>query len=166
MSKRRHRSRESNNMGSNQNYAGNSNNRFPFGINPQQLLSMLGGNFDMNKLGNMLNSMNMNGFDLNSMNQQMNWMNNSNTQPNTNNSNNNFNFESMMNAMNGNNTSGTNMNTNNEKVYEKNDDIDIDEIDDENIQILMSLRRIVDPSKVQFVDRIIELYNNGAFKEE
>ena len=78
MSKRRHRdrSRESNNMGRNQGFGANSNNRFPFGINPQQLLGMLGGNFDMNRLGSILNSMNMEGFDLNSMNQQMNNNNN------------------------------------------------------------------------------------------
>ena len=57
MSKRRHRdrSRESNNMGRNQGFGANSNNRFPFGINPQQLLGMLGGNIDMNRLGSMLN---------------------------------------------------------------------------------------------------------------
>lgn len=166
MSKRRHRdrSRESNNMSRNQGYGVNSNNRFPFGINPQQLLGMLGGNFDMNRLGNMLNSMNMDGFDLNSMNQQMNWMNNnSNAHSNMNNGNNNFNFENMMNAMN---MMGNNLDENNEKIYQKNEDINIDEIDDENIQILMSLRRIVDPSKVEFVDRIIELYNKGAFKDK
>ncbi|MFQ6999882.1 MAG: hypothetical protein ACLRRH_00775 [Clostridium sp.] len=38
----------------------------PFGINPQQLLNMFGGNMDMNKLGNILSSMNREGFNINS----------------------------------------------------------------------------------------------------
>lgn len=158
MSKRRHRdrSRESNNMGRNQGFGANSNNRFPFGINPQQLLGMLGGNIDMNRLGSMLNSMNMEGFDLNSMNQQMS-------------NNNNFNFESMMNAMSGMNMMGNHMdnnkvNTENTPKFDENSYSE--EVDDENIQILLSLRKIVDPNKVQFVDKIIELYNNGAFNEK
>ena len=159
MSKRRHRngSRE-NNMGRNQGFGANQNNRFPFGINPQQLLGMLGGNFDMNRIGNMLNSMNMDGFDLNSMNI-----------PN----NNGFNFNSMMNAMNGMNTNmNNNMNNNfNSDVNapditsQESTSYNVDDMDDENIQLLMSLRRIVDPSKIQLIDKMIELYNSGAFKE-
>ena len=169
MSKRRHRdrSRESNNMGRNQGFGANSNNRFPFGINPQQLLGMLGGNFDMNRLGSILNSMNMEGFDLNSMNQQMN--NNNNGKANMNSNNNNFNFESMMNAMNGMNMMGNHMDNNKvntENTFKFDENSYSEEVDDENIQILLSLRKIVDPNKVQFVDKIIELYNNGAFNEK
>ncbi|MBS5987506.1 hypothetical protein [Clostridium sp.] len=168
MSKRRHRdrSRESNNMGRNQGFGANSNNRFPFGINPQQLFGMLGGNIDMNRLGSMLNSMNMEGFDLNSMNQQMNNNNNGNT--NMNGNNNNFNFESMMNAMSGMNMMGNHMDNkvNTENISKFDENSYPEEVDDENIQILLSLRKIVDPNKVQFVDKIIELYNNGAFNEK
>ena len=42
----------------------------------------------------------------------------------------------------------------------------IEEIDeDENLEMLMSIRKIVSYDKAQFIDKIIELYNNGAFEE-
>ena len=54
----KHRKREKYNS-EQQRYGPVYNN--PFGINPQQLISMLGGN--MNGIGNILSSMNRNGFD-------------------------------------------------------------------------------------------------------
>lgn len=47
----------------------------PFGIDPKQLLGMLGGNMDMGRLNNMLSSMNRDGFDFSSI-AQMTGMNN------------------------------------------------------------------------------------------
>ena len=44
----------------------NANNN-PFGIDPMQLLGLLGGNFDMRNMNNMLASMNTNGFNLNNL---------------------------------------------------------------------------------------------------
>ena len=65
MSKRKRRRREervnsqaSSNLGSN----------IPFGINPAQLMNLLGGNVDLNQIGNMLSSMKMDGLDLNNFN--------------------------------------------------------------------------------------------------
>ena len=75
MSKRRRRDRRTNNMG-NMNNSGNMNNfrgnmNNPFRIKPKQLLSMLGGNMNMNGLSKILSSMNTEGFDLNSFSNQM-----------------------------------------------------------------------------------------------
>ena len=42
-------------------------NNNPFGIDPMQLLGLLGGNFDMRNMNNMLASMNTNGFNLNNL---------------------------------------------------------------------------------------------------
>jgi predicted transcriptional regulator YheO len=113
-------------------------NNNPFGINPQQLLSMLGGNMDMSGLGNLLSAMNKNGFDLNSLN--------------------NFN--------------GTSNNPINDKSNptphkEKSDESEnLESTEDDNIQFLESLRKIVDINKIDFIDRIIELYNKGVFKDK
>ncbi len=87
---------------------------------------------------------------------------------NMNGNNNNFNFESMMNAMSGMNMMGNHMDNkvNTENISKFDENSYPEEVDDENIQILLSLRKIVDPNKVQFVDKIIELYNNGAFNEK
>ena len=49
-------------------------------------------------------------------------------------------------------------------------DDDIDSIDnevlydDENIQMLIAIKSIVDPKKAAFIERIIEAYNKGDFK--
>ena len=101
----------------------------PFGINPQQLISMLGGN--MNGIGNILSSMNRNGFDFNSMNNNMN----------------------------------NNINQNNSFKKHNNDNIeDEEESRDENIEMMLSLRKIIDPQKIEFIDKVIECYKNGLFK--
>lgn len=146
MAKHRHRSYEGNDMRSRRPIGSVNNN--PFGINPQQLLSMLGGNMDMSGLGNLLASMNKNGFDLNSLN---NLNNNNSTNNSTNNSDNSTN----------NNKKSNHIPHKEESGEEKN----LKPVEDENIQFLESLRKIVDMNKIEFIDRIIELYNKGAFKD-
>lgn len=136
MAKHRHKSYEGNDMRNRRPIGAMNNN--PFGINPQQLLSMLGGNIDMSGLGNLLASMNKNGFDLNSLN-------NINANSNNNPSNNESNP-----------TPHTQKSSENEKI---------ESVEDDNIQFLESLRKIVDINKIDFIDRIIELYNKGVFKD-
>ena len=125
-----------------------SNN--PFGINPRQLLGMLGSNFNMNGLGNLLSNMNMEGFNLNSM-----GANSTNTTNNNNNSNgnsDNMGYESS----NHNNTSDTYLDLEN----------DIKGVDNKNIEMLVALKSIVEPSRIKFIERVIELYKNGLFDEK
>ena len=118
----KHRKREKYNS-EQQRYGPVYNN--PFGINPQQLISMLGGN--MNGIGNILSSMNRKGFDFNSMN--------------------------------------NNINQNNSFKKHDNDNIeDEEENRDENIEMMLSLRKIIDPQKIEFIDKVIECYKNGLFK--
>lgn len=66
MAKHRRREQEpSVNENMNRNMMNANNN--PFGIDPMQLLGLLGGNFDMRNMNNMLASMNTNGFNLNNL---------------------------------------------------------------------------------------------------
>ena len=66
MAKHRRREQEpSVNENMNRNMMNANNN--PFGIDPMQLLGLLGGNFDMRNMSNMLASMNTNGFNLNNL---------------------------------------------------------------------------------------------------
>ncbi|NLK94996.1 MAG: hypothetical protein GX275_07375 [Clostridiales bacterium] len=102
-------------------------NNSPFGINPNQLLNLLGSNFNMNGLGSLLNSMNMDGFDFNSMN-------------------------NISNFSNANNKTNKNEETTSYK--------------DEDIQLIIYLKSIVDPKRIPFLDKIIELYENGSFEEK
>ena len=116
MSKKKHREKTTsnrNNMNNGMNMRNNSMNN-PFGINPQQLLNMFGGNMDMNKLGNILSSMNREGFNINS---------------------------------------------------QLNININLDEDNDDNMEFLLSLRKIVDSSKLDFIDEIIDLYEKGVLKK-
>lgn len=161
MSKRRHRSRpqqeEQNNMG--QNNMNQNNN--PFGINPTQLLSMLGGNFDMGGLNNMLSSMNMDGFDLGNLNL-------GNLQ----------NMFSGMPGMQGNNQQMGNINLGNlGNLNDFSGGFNQDGFnaggfnnggftgEDENIQMLMAIKAIVDPRRASFIDKVIQKYNEGMFND-
>lgn len=143
MSKRRHRSngKETSNDSTNNRQQLNNN---PFGINPAQLLSMFG-NIDMNQINNMLQSMNTEGFNLN-----------------------NLNLGPLQNLMNG--TSNvqerTDKTVNNKKspIHDKEPKINISN-DDDNIQMLISIRSIVSEDKALFIDKIIKLYNEGAFDD-
>lgn len=113
----------------------------PFGINPSELLSMLGGNFNMNGLGNLLANMNLEGFNLNSMK-------------------NNIHKENKANY-------NTNDNYKNEKDSVEVDrvEMDADEENDKNIQMLIALKTIVSPDRIEFIDRIIKLYKNDIIEE-
>lgn len=129
MSKKRHRDRINYNyMNSDPRYQ-MRNNMYnnPFGINPQQLLNMLGGNLDLNNLNNLITSMNKDGFDFNSMNQKMNG----------------------------------NINQNMEEKQEEKVDNNTNFEQDENMNMLLSLKNIVDPKRVEFIDKIIMAYKNG-----
>ena len=139
MSKKKHREKTTNNTNNINNGMNMRNNPMnnPFGINPQQLLNMLGGSIDINKLGNILSSMNREGFNLNNINTQMN-----NGNSGMNNQKEEFN------------------NLNNESM-----NINLDEDNDDNMEFLLSLRRIVDSSKLDFIDEIIDLYDKGVFKK-
>lgn len=134
MSKKRHRDRMNYNyMNSDPRYQ-MRNNMYnnPFGINPQQLLNMLGGNLDLNSLNNLITSMNKDGFDFNSMNQRMNSYNMDN-----------------------------NFNQNMEEKQEQKVEDNVNLEQDENIIMLLSLKNIVDPKRVEFIDKIITAYKNG-----
>ncbi|MBW6409164.1 hypothetical protein [Clostridium weizhouense] len=158
MAKRKHREREplENNVGSNN--ASNAGN--PFGIDPAQLMGMLGGNFDINSL---LSSMNMDGLNLSNLAPLANMaglnlgnlgnMGNFN-QPNRNTMNNMRNNDGNINNIN-------NDNINNKKI----NNIKNQTTNDSNLDMLISLRGFVHPSKISFIDRMIELYKSGAFKD-
>ncbi|MBE6051320.1 MAG: hypothetical protein E7214_11915 [Clostridium sp.] len=149
MSKHRHKSDEGKRMGMNQFNRPFNNN--PFGISPQQLLGLLGSNIDMTGLGNILSSMGSEGFDLNSVNNQMN-------QGNFNNPN--MNMQNSFANMDGN-TINQNKNCNNpNNIQEENSEMQ----EDENIKFLLSIKSIANPERIEFIDKIIELYNKGAFK--
>lgn len=62
MSKHKHREKDNNNIEENNNF----NNNLPFGLNFNQLLGLLGNQFDINGLNQILSMMNNNGIDINS----------------------------------------------------------------------------------------------------
>lgn len=160
MAKHRHKSYEGNNMHSNRPMGSMNNN--PFGISPQQLLAMLGGNMDMSGLGNLLASMNKDGFDLNSLN-NFNYTNNNVNNPTSNGTNNpTSNNTNNPNSYNTNNSTSNNATPHKRKSSEKET---LESVEDENIQFLKSLRKIVNINKIEFIDKIIELYNKGVFKD-
>lgn len=164
MSKRKHKSRSDtrrevtsenrNNANMNNNASNNMNNRQtynngPFGINPNQLLSSMFGNIDMNQINNLLQSMNTQGFDFN-----------------------NLNLGNLMGNMN---PMGASMNQNGEVNNRDEDedskiinssifDEDIDR-NDENMKMLKAIRSIVSGERGEFIDKIILMYNDGAFDE-
>ncbi|MBE6048217.1 MAG: hypothetical protein E7213_07450 [Clostridium sp.] len=143
MSKHRHKSRDINSM-RDPSFNNNCMNNNPFGISPQQLLSLLGSNIDMNGLGNILSSMGQEGFNLNSVNTQ---------------STNQENYRDIDNIVN---NSGFNFNKNSQFTNENNN---VTFGDDENIKFLQSIKNIVSNERAEFIDKIIEMYNSGAFKD-
>lgn len=62
MSKHKHREKDNSNIEENNNF----NNNLPFGLNFNQLLGLLGNQFDINGLNQILSMMNNNGIDINS----------------------------------------------------------------------------------------------------
>lgn len=178
----RHRKKNKENEGRN-NFNMNGRNPMmnnPFGIDPKQLLGMLGGNIDMGRLNNMLSSMNIDGFDFNSFAQMAN-MNNINSNMNNMasgiNSNMNNNFS---NSMGYNNNQGINsFDSNNQKdtkeegvleevVEDKERRIEstFNNNIDENIQFLNSIKNIVNPNKIEFIDEIIKAYREGKIENK
>ena len=155
----------------------NTNNKnIPFGIDPMQLMGLLGGNFDMNNMGNMLSSMNTNGFNLGNLGSiaQMMGLNLDNNflQGNMNNSNNDSNknmysnVNRNMKSYSNNNTSPkSNVSTNIDKNDKKSTDNKNVKDSDENLDFLMALRSYVHPDRIQFIDKIIEAYKSGEFKD-
>lgn len=157
MSKKRHKNRKevsnTNNTKNNFNRQQQMNYNNPFGINPNQLLSMFG-NIDMNQINSMLQSMGADGFDFN-----------------------NFNLGSIQNLMNGmgrNNTQQQQNQQNNNQWQTNNfgdnqkqnlDTLNNFDFEDDNIQLLNSFRNIVGEEKKEFIDKIIKLYNEGAFED-
>lgn len=177
---------------------GELNNNLPFGINPNQLLSLLGENFDLNNLGNVMSSMKNNGVDLNSFNSNSSG---SNQQGNSNENNiGGYEFGGLqglmnalgMNSFNQQNNGSTNFNSNFNNNFNENDDnidgiTDTDEEsglkegieedysgkgieedddiieEDENIQMLISIKSIVDDRKAEFIDKIMDAYRKGLF---
>lgn len=142
MSKRRHKNnrKESSNDSSNNRQQFNNN---PFGINPAQLLSMFG-NIDMSQINSMLQSMNTEGFDFN-----------------------NLNLGPLQNMMSGvGNVQGKQGKQSNSRTADSNKDHKMNIVgDDENIQMLIAIRSIVSNEKAIFIDKIIKLYNEGAFDD-
>ncbi|WP_294371880.1 hypothetical protein [uncultured Clostridium sp.] len=184
MAKHRRRDQESsvNNENNNTNRNMMNSNNNPFGIDPMQLLGLLGGNFDMRNMNNMLASMNTNGFNLNNLGPlaQMAGLNLDNNFPNSN-SNNNLNKNNNSNSVSQNMSTNNmirkndpniqknditadkrnNINTSNNKNIKNNDK---NNTVDENLEFLIALRSFVHQSKVPFVDRIIDGYKKGLIK--
>ena len=168
MSKRKHKSRSDtrrevtrenrNNANMNNNASNNMNNRQtynngPFGINPNQLLSSMFGNIDMNQINSLLQYMNTQGFDFN-----------------------NLNLGNLMGNMNPMGTS-MNQNSNMNKDVDHRDEDEKDKVanssifegnidrNDENMKMLRAIRSIVSGERGEFIDKIILMYNDGAFDE-
>lgn len=169
MSKRRHKSRRDNTTENRrrqmqqqrqtQQQAQQPQYNGPFGINPAQLLSMFG-NIDMNQINNMLQNINRDGIDFNNFNLGMlqNLMGNNGGRTDNVNSVNNINNDNSESVVN------EEMDIFNEDLPKNNRKFQVD-VNDENMQLLRSLRNIVSIERVPFVDKIIELYAKGAFKD-
>lgn len=168
MSKRKHKSRSDtrrevtsenrNNANMNNNASNNMNNRQtynngPFGINPNQLLSSMFGNIDMNQINSLLQSMNTQGFDFNNLNLG-NLMGNMNPMAASVNQNSNINKE--VNHR----DEDEDSKVANSSIFEENIDRN-----DENMRMLKAIRSIVSGERGEFIDKIILMYNDGAFDE-
>ncbi|MGL5151494.1 MAG: hypothetical protein ACRC7N_13085 [Clostridium sp.] len=142
MSKHRHRDKQREN---------NTMNPNPFGIEPNQLMNMLG-NMDMNNINNIISSMNQNGFDMNSLG-NVNHMNQKNN--------------SVMNGLDFNHINDTMKCANIDNIANiKVNTNEIDNRNDENLKLLFSLRDIVSEDRINFIDKIIDFYKKGMFKDK
>lgn len=151
MSKRRHRNRPEEQSSQNRNMSNQQQNNYPFGINPNQLLSMFG-NIDMSQINNMLQSMNTEGFDFN-----------------------NLNLGSLQNLMGGRTPQAqqqtqtqpkpTNTQTHRNEKAERNSNRNGFVVEDDNIQMLKALRSFVNEERVEFIDKVIKIYNEGGFDD-
>ena len=180
MAKHKHREQDPVMKENNTNAVNNKN--IPFGIDPMQLMGLLGGNFDINSMGNMLASMNTNGFNFGNLNSIAKMMglnlDNNLFQGNTNNTDNNKNMYSnttqSMNDM-GNMTSKGNMsnnitqknmdNSDSERNVKKNVSNKNNKENDVELEFLIALRNYVHPDRIRFIDKIIEAYKRGDLNE-
>lgn len=137
MSKKKHRDKRKENEG-------------PYNINPQILDLLKGSNIDMSKVSTLMAAMNQDGFDINSISSMM--------------QNNNFNGYS-----NGNNNNGLDINKINSMLNNM-DNYSVDNFTndknnnnfmDENIEMLLSIKSVVNPKKAKFLDKVIEMYRDG-----
>ena len=153
-----------------------NNKSIPFGIDPMQLMGLLGGNFDINNMGNMLSSMNTNGFNLGNLGSiaQMMGLNLDNNflQGNMNSTNNDMNKNMYSNVnrnmkpyQNNNTSFKNNESSNIDKNNKKSTNSKIVKDNDANLDFLMALKSYVHPDRIQFIDKIIEAYKNGEFKD-
>ncbi|MGL4761341.1 MAG: hypothetical protein ACRC6T_05070 [Sarcina sp.] len=149
MSKKKHREKRKN---ENENIAG---------MNPQIMDMLRGSNIDMNKVSAIMGAMNQNGFDINSLagllqnNGGMNLPNMNNSQMDL------GNISSMLKNMdmhnnnftsnNESNNASVNFSANNYSVYDT----------DENIEMLLTIKSVVNPKKARFLEKVIEMYKNG-----
>lgn len=184
MSRKRRRERRSDDDMNNNN--NNNNNDNPMGLNPQ-LLNMLGANnIDMSKVSQMMAAMNQDGFDINSIGNLLsgkgNQMGNGQGFPgmppefsnianmmgnmnNMNRNNRNFSNNNLNSNLDNNNFVNNNMNNNmnnNFKHKVKNNSNMMHE--DENIEMLLAVKSVVNNQKAKFIDKIIEMYKNGEIE--
>ena len=146
-------------------------NNMPFGINPSQLMNLFGGNIDFNQIGNMLSSMKIDGLDLNNFNLNQE-KSNSNAKE--------FDFSPLQKIMSNLGMNNFNVGNNNVSPFEEDSNIsymdskennqEVEEArdedffeEDENVQMLIAIKSIVDSKKAIFLDRVIEAYNKGFF---
>lgn len=158
------------------------NTNAPFGINPAQLMGLLGNNVDFSQIGNMLSSMKMDGLDLNNFNLN-NQVSSQATKPA-------FDLGPLQGFMSslglsdiGKNNNSNMFNNSSNTQNDINEENEVDEIseehinisqeefdkeefleEDENIQMLIAIKSIVDSKKALFLERVIEEYNRGMFK--
>lgn len=146
MSRKKHKSRKSkqNDRYSNENLTYNN----PFGLNPAQLLSLLGGG-DMNFLTNMLSNMGQDGVDLGGLFSNL----------NTNNGIDNRNCDDISDSYDY--KEYDFKNNDGEYTSTRNEDDEYEE--DENVDFLKSVRKIADPKRKRLLDKIIEKYLDGEF---
>lgn len=156
----------------------NNNRNIPFGIDPMQLMGLLGGNFDMNNMGNMLASMNTNGFNLGNLNSIAQMMglnldsnlfqgnlNNTNNDNNKNMYSNNDNSKNMYSNVNHNMSSKNTDNSNVDKNIKKAASARSVKDNDANLEFLMALKNHVHPDRIKLIDKIIEAYKHGEFTD-
>jgi hypothetical protein len=179
MAKHKHRERDPI-INETKNNSGTDARNIPFGIDPMQLMGLLGGNFDMNNMGNMLSSMNTNGFNLGNLGSlgsiaQMMGLNLDNnfsqgTMPNFAND---INKNTHTNVSQNKNSNSNNVSTsasgvsNLDKNKKKNTNINTKNVkeNDANLNFLISLRSYAHPDRIKFIDKIIEAYKSGGFDD-
>ncbi|MGL4451672.1 MAG: hypothetical protein ACRCTZ_10820 [Sarcina sp.] len=148
MSKKKHRDRRKN------------ENDNPMGINPQIMEMLQGSNIDMNKVSALMGAMNQDGFDIGSLARLlggggMNLPNMNNSQMDLNN------ISAMLKNMDlNNNNFGNNMNKQNSNNSYVNANYTVQDTD-ENIEMLLIIKSVVNPKKAKFLEKVIEMYKNG-----